>query len=155
MRLVVDTSMLVGELLRVAGRERLADGRIELFLPEEMWTEVQIELPRRITAFARRHRLSAGVAEELGGATLHAIDANVSLVDGPVYAAYEDEARARSVRDPSDWPLVACALALDAAIWTHDGDLLGTGVATWTTQTLQTWLERNPWPLIARGRPVR
>jgi hypothetical protein len=30
-RLVVDTSVLVGELLRVAGRERLADERLELF----------------------------------------------------------------------------------------------------------------------------
>jgi hypothetical protein len=28
------------------------------------------------------------------------------------------------------------ALALDAAIWTLDGDFLGCGVATWTAETL-------------------
>lgn len=48
----------------------------------------------------------------------------------------EDEALARSVRDPNDWPAVACALALTAGIWTNDNDFLGTGVATWTTETL-------------------
>jgi hypothetical protein len=39
---------------------------------------------------------------------------------------------------------VACAVALDAAIWTNDNDLLGTGVATWTTETLAAWLDRHP-----------
>ena len=28
-------------------------------------------------------------------------------------------------RDPDDWPTVALAIALDAAIWTHDCDFLG------------------------------
>ncbi len=73
-----------------------------------------------------------------------AVDANAMVIDEAVYAAYEDEARARSVRDADDWPLVACALALDAAVWIHDGDLLGTGLPTWTTETLQGWLDRNP-----------
>ncbi|GMU77241.1 MAG: hypothetical protein AMXMBFR46_00420 [Acidimicrobiia bacterium] len=54
MRLVVDTSVLVGELLRRPGRARLGDGRLELFLPEQMWAECQVELPRRVRAFARR-----------------------------------------------------------------------------------------------------
>lgn len=36
MRLVVDTSVLVGELLRASGRARLGDDRLELFLPEQM-----------------------------------------------------------------------------------------------------------------------
>jgi hypothetical protein len=29
-------------------------------------------------------------------------------------------------------------------VWTNDKDLLGTGIPTWTTQTLQAWLDRNP-----------
>lgn len=144
MRLVVDTNVLVGDLLRAAGRERLADDRIDVFLPEQMWAEAQVQLPRRVAAFARRHKLSDSSGAELIASLLEAIEADVAVVDEPVYAAYEDEARARSVRDVDDWPLVACALALDAAIWTHDGDLLGTGVPTWTTQTLQGWLDRNP-----------
>lgn len=144
MRLVVDTNILVGDLLRAAGRERMADDRITVFLPEQMWSETQVELPRRVAAFADRHDLEDAVAGELLAALFEAIEANVAVVDEAVYAAYEDEARARSVRDLDDWPLVACALALDAAVWTHDGDLLGTGVPTWTTATLQSWLDRNP-----------
>lgn len=144
MRLVVDTNVLVGDLLRAAGRERLADDRIEVFIPEQMWTEAQVELPRRVAAFARRHKLSKGAAAVLLDSLMEAIDENVATVEEAVYAAYEDEARARTVRDADDWPLVACALALDAAVWTHDGDLLGTGVPTWTTETLQGWLDRNP-----------
>ena len=143
MRLVVDTNVLVGDLLRAAGRQRIADERITVFLPEQMWSEAQVQLPRRFEAFARRHQLAPEIATELWTSLLGAIEANVALVDQAVYAAYEDEARARSVRDPDDWPLVACALALDGAIWTHDGDLLGTGIATWTTETLQSWLDRT------------
>ena len=61
-------------------------------------------------------------------------------------AAIEDEARERSLRDPHDWPVVATALALIAAIWTNDNDFLGTGVATWTSDSLQRWLQRQPDP---------
>lgn len=144
MRLVVDTNVLVGDLLRSAGRDRLADERIELFLPEQMWEEAKVELPRRVAAFARRHGLSNTSSGELLASLLEAIEADVAVIVEPVYAAYEAEARARSVRDTDDWPLVACALALDAGVWTHDGDLLGTGVPTWTTETVQGWLDRHP-----------
>jgi hypothetical protein len=39
---------------------------------------------------------------------------------------------------------VATALALTAGIWTNDNDFLGTGVATWTTDTLQRRLNASP-----------
>lgn len=143
MRLVVDTSVLVGELLRKSGRERLGDDRLELFLPEQMWGEAQVEFPRRITAFIRRHGLESDVGRELARLCLDAVQANVTILDGAIYAALEDEARARSLRDQADWPVVATALALSAAVWTNDNDFLGTGVATWTTETLQGWLDRS------------
>lgn len=142
MRLVVDTSVLVGELLRRSGRERLGDDRLELFLAEQTWAEAGVELPRRIAAFVRRRDLDPTVGDQLSRLCLEAVEANVVILDEAIYAAVEDEARARSLRDPADWPVVACALALSAAIWTNDNDFLGTGVATWTTQTLQAWLER-------------
>ena len=146
MRLVVDTSVLVGELLRAAGRIRLGDERLELFLPEQMWGETQVELPRRITAFVRRRGLEASLGDELATACSAAVEANIVILDEGIYSALEDEARERALRDPRDWPAVASALALDAAIWTNDNDFLGTGVATWTTDTLQRWLERQPQP---------
>lgn len=144
MRLVVDTNVLVGDLLRVAGRERIADQRLELFIPEQQMEEGTVEIPRRVAAFTRRHNLEENAASELVDALLTTIAENVIVVDEAVYAGYEDEARARSVRDPDDWPLVACSLALDGAVWTHDADLFGTGVATWTSSTLQGWLDRTP-----------
>lgn len=143
MRLVVDTSVLVGELLRARGRDRLGNDRLELFLPERMWSETQIELPRRIDALARRRTLDPEVGRELTALCLAAIDANLVVLDEAVYAALEEEARARSLRDPNDWPVVASALALAAGVWTNDNDFLGTGVPTWTTETLQAWLDRQ------------
>ena len=143
MRLVVDTSVLVGELLRVKGRQRLEDDRLELFLPDQMWIETTVELPRRIAAFARARRLEPGIVEELTSICLGTVRANITVIDKAVYAAAEDESLARSQRDPDDWPAVACALMLSAGIWTNDNDYLGTGVPTWTTETLQIWLDRN------------
>lgn len=144
MRLVVDTSVLVGELLRSSGRARLGDERLELFLPEQMGGETLVELPRRVAAFMRRRGLDRNLGDQLVTASLAAIEANAVILDEPIYAALEDEARARSLRDPRDWPAVASALALGAGIWTNDNDFLGTGVATWTTETLQRWLQRQP-----------
>ena len=146
MRLVVDTSVLVGELLRAAGRARLGDERLELFLPEQMWGETQTELPRRISAFVSRRGLDPELSDQLTAACLAAVEANVVILDEAIYSALEDEARARSLRDPRDWPAVASALALRAGIWTNDNDFLGTGVSTWTTNTLQLWLQRQPEP---------
>jgi predicted nucleic acid-binding protein len=143
MRLVVDTSVLVGELLRASGRERLGDDRLELFLPERMWEETRIELPRRIAAFARRRHLDRIIRDRLASSCLEALEANVVILDEAIYAALEVEARARSLRDPTDWPVVASALALAADTWTNDSDFLGTGVATWTTDTLRGWLGRT------------
>lgn len=143
MLLVVDTSVLVGDLLRAKGRQRLGDPRLELFIPEHMLAEVHVELPRRIDAFAASLGLSTGHRNDLVVVSLHSVDNNLAVVATEIYFPFKDEALARSQRDPSDWPAVACALALDGAIWTNDNDFLGTGVPTWTTQTLQTWLDRQ------------
>ena len=143
MRLVVDTSVLVGELLRARGRRRLEDDRLDLFLPEQMWAETRVELPRRIAAFVRARRLGADVAHRLTSLCLVSIETNILVVETAVYSALEDEALARMQRDPTDWPVVACALALSAGVWTNDNDFLGAGVPTWTTATLHLWLDRN------------
>lgn len=144
MRLVVDTSVLVGELLRASGRDRLGDDRLELFIPERMWDETRVEIPRRVRAFAHRRSLEATVADLLTARCIEAVEANLVVLEEAVYSAIEEEARARSLRDPDDWPVVASALALTAGIWTNDNDFLGTGVPTWTTDTLQAWLSRHP-----------
>jgi hypothetical protein len=144
MRLVADTSVLVGELLRASGRQRLGDERLDLFLAEQMWNDTEVEIPRRVGTFARARGLTPAVADHLVETAIAAVDSNLSVLDEAVYAAAEDEAKARCQRDPTDWPAVACALLLNAGIWTNDNDFLGTGVPTWTTATLQRWLDRQP-----------
>jgi predicted nucleic acid-binding protein len=146
MRLVVDTSVLVGELLRASGRDCLGDHRLELFLPERKWGETKVEIPRRISLFARRRGLDPALRDQLSTTCIAAIEANVTIMDEAVYGAIEDEARARSIRDPNDWPAVAAALALACGVWTNDYDFLGTGIPTWTTESLTGWLKRQPEP---------
>lgn len=143
MLLVVDTSVLVADLLRVRGRERLSDHRLDLCLPEHTLGEVHVELPRRIGAVAASAGLEAVERDDLLVLCLDAVNNNLAVVAAEVYSPFEEEAVARSQRDPADWPVVACALALSAAVWTNDNDFLGTGVPTWTTSTLQTWLDRQ------------
>ncbi len=67
----------------------------------------------------------------------------VAIVPEVAYSPLEEEARWRSPQDPADWPSVALALALDAAIWTEDRDFFGIGVAVWSTATVRAWLERH------------
>ncbi|MGQ0679823.1 MAG: PIN domain-containing protein [Actinomycetota bacterium] len=100
-------------------------------------------MPRRISALARRRGLEPALGAELSRLCLEAVDANVVILDEAIYSALEQQARARSLRDPTDWPVVASALALSAAVRTNDNDFLGTGVATWATASLQTWLDRS------------
>jgi predicted nucleic acid-binding protein len=103
-----------------------------------------MELPRRIAAFVRRRGLDRSIGDEIAVACVDAVEANVVVVDEAIYSPLQDEAVARSLRDRSDWPVVASALALNAGIWTNDNDFLGTGIATWTTDTIKSWLERHP-----------
>ena len=58
----------------------------------------------------------------------------VQDLDEAEYKAMKPAALARiGLRDPDDWPILACALTLNCPIWTEDRDFFGTGVATWTT----------------------
>ena len=45
------------------------------------------------------------------------------------------------IRDPNDWQALALALQLECAIWTEDQDFFGTGIATWTTNTVEIYLK--------------
>jgi predicted nucleic acid-binding protein len=144
MRLVVDASVLVSELLRARGRARIADERLELFLAEHTLSEVRHELPRRVAAFVRHRGLDPDAGQTLVDSCLDAVTANLTTVPEVAYQPLHEEALWRCVRDPRDWPAVAVALSVNAAVWTEDGDFLGTGVATWSTRTLDTWLSRQP-----------
>ncbi len=59
-----------------------------------------------------------------------------------LYGAFEKDARRRlRGRDENDWPILATALGLNCSVWTEDADFFGTGIAVWTTNRVEIFLE--------------
>jgi len=115
--------------------ERYAD-TITLLTPRSCVDEAREYLPELCT----KRGWSIAPAVDLLDALLtsiHVVD-NASLLDA------EAEARRRiASRDPDDWAAVAVSIALDAPIWTEDGDFFGSGVATWTTINVEMYLAKE------------
>jgi predicted nucleic acid-binding protein len=75
-------------------------------------------------------------------ASLQYLQRLIAPVDRELYRVFEGEARRRlRGRDENDWPVVATALALACGVWTEDADFFGTGVAVWTTNRIEIFLE--------------
>jgi predicted nucleic acid-binding protein len=71
-------------------------------------------------------------------AVLQARVAQLKLIGTEVYGEFEVVARERlERRDPDDWPILAAALALGCPIWTEDTNSFGSGVATWTSSSIE------------------
>lgn len=140
MRLVVDANVLVGELTRRRGQDLIAHASLDLAIAERAWDEAQYELRRRIGLMQRHGALSPAAGDFLLATGVALANRWLAVIPVSEYEDYEEPARRRIPRDPDDWPTVALALALDAAIWTHDHDFLGCGIATWTTDTLLSHL---------------
>ncbi len=136
MRLVVDTNILVAELLKKRGRALILSQSLELFLAEKMKNEVQYELRKRISIIINKTNLTEELGQLQLEAALRLINRKIMTVPLSFYQSFEEEARKRIPRDPNDWETIALALALTAAIWTEDYDFFGCGCPTWTTQTL-------------------
>jgi len=119
----------------------IARSGLTLFITEDAWSEVRHELRKRVDARERHGSLDPGGADELFDDAIGAASSVITVVPFGEYAHREREARRRIPRDPNDWPTVALALTLEAAIWTHDHDFLGCGLPTWTTETLLLHLE--------------
>jgi predicted nucleic acid-binding protein len=49
-------------------------------------------------------------------------------------------------RDEDDWPILAATLTLNCPIWTEDTDFFGCGIATWTTDRVEFYLEKAAMP---------
>lgn len=67
----------------------------------------------------------------------------VQTLEAETYASFEAVARERiGKRDEDDWPVLAAALTLGCPIWTEDADFFGCGVATWTTDRVESYLAK-------------
>ena len=142
MRLVVDTNILVAELLRKRGRDLILSPRLELFIAEKMRNEIEYELQKRISIIVNKTNLTPEQGQLQLETSLQLIDNKIITFPLSFYESFAEEAKKRIPRDPNDWETVALALALSAAIWTEDYDFFGCGCPTWITQTLL--LQLNP-----------
>lgn len=142
MRLVVDASTLVGELLRDRGLVLLASPHLDLYVPSRMWDETRHEVDRRLRIRAGRG-LPEAVAARFWEAAVRLKEQSVAEVPEELYEDLKDEALSRLPQDEGDWQVVALALALGADILTADRDFFGCGVATWTVDTLISQLQRR------------
>jgi predicted nucleic acid-binding protein len=138
---IVDASVLVGELLRERGPALFRQPEVTVLVAEQQWEETEHELERRLGVLVsrgvsddRRRKLEDNVQTLID-------DGTVTIVAREHYEHLRDVAIRRVPRDERDWPTVAAALALDAAILTADADFLGCCVATWTVETLIAELE--------------
>ena len=131
--LVLDANILIRAVLGRRALELISryQDSTAFFAPDECFADAAKYLP---PIFERR-----GLDWTVGAAVLGRLPALVQSVDGDVYSAFEAVAR-RRIRDERDWPVLATALALDCPIWTEDADFFGSGVATWTSDTVPLYL---------------
>jgi predicted nucleic acid-binding protein len=91
-------------------------------------------------------RKSGGDEEEVAAALqkLTALHEYVQTVSVTMIAHLESVARKRlQGRDEDDWLYLALALLLKCPIWTEDTDFFGCGVAVWTSDRINLFLEED------------
>src|SRR6266404_1625749 len=132
--LVLDANILIRAVLgkKVFGLLNQYHSTTSFFAPDE--------------AFVDAEKYTYQIFEKRG---LDLIDASIIIeklpylvqrIEFDMYCGFENKARKR-IRDVNDWPILATALTLDCPIWTEDQDFFGSGVATWTTNTVTIYLK--------------
>ncbi len=133
--MVLDANILIRAVLgsRVLTILHNFAGQVQFLSP---FAEAREHLP---AILARRN-----IDVSLALATLDLLADIVQIVGGEAYTSFERAARARTDRrDPEDWPVLATALAMNSPIWTEDTDFFGCGVATWTTDRIELYLNQQ------------
>ena len=133
--LVLDANILLRAVFGVRARN-IIESYSELaafFVPD-----VSLGDARRYIPDISKRR---GLDSDIGLAMLDRIVVFVEIVDSDLYEQFREQALERiSTRDPDDWPVIATALLLGAPIWTEDKDFFGSGIATWTSDRVETYL---------------
>jgi predicted nucleic acid-binding protein len=141
-KLVLDANILIRGVLgtRVPALIGKYSRRVELFAPDTAFREAAEELP----LILRKRKMP----EDAGLDALQKLFVLVRAVDPEVYSDLEAISRRLIARrDEDDWPILAVALTLDCPIWTEDADFFGCGVATWTTDRVEFYLQKAPYNL--------
>jgi predicted nucleic acid-binding protein len=134
--LVLDANILIRAVLGNRVRSLLAKygSTVEFFAPDTAFQEARKHIP----AILKKRNIEPSE----GLAVLDSLSTIVQLIELETYAAFEQTARDRlRGRDEDDWPILAAALALGCPIWTEDSDFFGAGVATWTSDRVELFLQ--------------
>jgi len=71
-------------------------------------------------------------------ARMEALMEIIQPIEPMAFEAFEAQARERlEAHGQPDWPVLAAAMALDGAIWSHDKDFLGVGVPVWSNRNVR------------------
>jgi predicted nucleic acid-binding protein len=110
-------------------------GKVLLYAPEHAYEEAKKHLP---AILAKRDASKEDIDEVLKALNqLRRIIVPIPKEDSHL----QSKALKRIPRDPKDWPCVALALLLNCPIWTRDTDYFGTGLAIWTHETVELYVE--------------
>jgi predicted nucleic acid-binding protein len=137
--LVLDANILIRAVLGKRVRKILESHftRVRFLAPDTAFGEAREHLPEIL----ERRKINPEIAIEV----LDELMVLIGSVDAEIYGPLERTARRRlERRDPDDWPVLATALALECPIWTEDPDFFGAGVATWTTDRVELFLNAEP-----------
>jgi predicted nucleic acid-binding protein len=144
MNLVVDANVLIAEIRRNRGRWILWHSAPRFLMAQPALEEARHEFGRRLITLAERGLLAPDQVSALIDILEQLVAGRFTIVLPERYERLEVVARARIPGDPQDWPSVATALAVNAAIWTENRDFFGCGVATWRTAVLLEHLRAMP-----------
>jgi len=112
---------------------------VRFFAPDAAFDEAETYVPAVLAKYGRS-----------GENTTESFDylhQTVELIPHEAYCLFEKPARQRlRGRDEDDWPVLATALTLGAAIWSEDTDFFGTGIAVWTTNRVEIYLNQQVLP---------
>jgi predicted nucleic acid-binding protein len=134
--IVLDANILIRAVLgkRVFALLEAYEDRIAFYTSDACLDDARKYVPALLS--------SRGDNPETGMAVLDRIGLLVQAVDEVLYRDFGQLAQERmDARDMDDWPVVAVALMLHVPVWTEDQDFFGSGIATWTTDRVELYLQ--------------
>lgn len=137
-RVVLDANILLRAVFGVRVRSLLEahEDSVSFYAPEICFADARKYIPY----ISKKRRIDPGP----GILALDHLSRLVEAVDRSLYEEYEASARERMIsRDEEDWPIVATALLLKCPVWTEDRDFFGSGISTWTTETVELYLRNS------------
>ena len=133
--IVLDANILIRAVLGKKVRSLILhySRTVKFFAPDVAYDDARKYLPALLE--------KRGVESNPALIVLEHIESVVQPIEYELYKNQREQALQRiALRDEDDWPVLACAMTINCPIWTEDTDFFGTGVAVWTTDRIELFL---------------